>query len=200
MSKKIETVLMIIKYDLKIYQSYTLYTLILIIYMASVSFYIPVIADGIREDFIAKIFKHKNIGIVERVDFVLNKQKVRREAFVHFKEYFDNGDANTIKESISDGSAVPYKFYYKEDRYWALLLNKNPATSQATRKSTNVYDLEEQILSIKKEMEKLSFMAKIHDANIRYMMRKPVVSAGTQVDDHTQKRAKTDNSIACDMV
>ena len=191
---------MIIKYDLKIYQSYTLYTLILIIYMASVSFYIPVIADGIREDFIAKIFKHKNIGIVERVDFVLNKQKVRREAFVHFKEYFDNGDANTIKAAISDGSAVPYKFYYKEGRYWALLLNKNPATSQAPRKSTNVYDLEEQILSIKKEMEKLSFMAKIHDANIRYMMRKPVVSAGTQVDDHTQKRAKTDNSIACDMV
>lgn len=173
--------------------------------MASISFYIPVIADGIREDFIAKIFKQKNIGIVERVDFVLNKQKVRREAFVHFKEYFDNGDANTIKAAISDGGdmpALPYKFYYKEGRYWALLPNKNPATSQATRKSTNVYELEEQILSIKKEMEKLSFMTKIHDANIRYMMRKPVVSADTHMDDHTQmvKRVKTDNSIACDMI
>lgn len=170
--------------------------------MSSVSFYIPVIADGIREDFIAKIFKHKNIGIVERVDFVLNKLKVRREAFVHFKEYFDNEHANSIKAVISDGGAEPYKFYYKDGRYWALLLNKNPTTSQASRKSTNVYDLEEEILSIKKEMEKLSFMAKIHDANIRYMMRKPVISAGTQVDGDMQmvKRVKTDSSVACDMV
>ena len=179
--------------------------------MSSISFYIPVIADGIKEDFVAKVFKHKNIGIVDRVDFVLNKQKVRREAFVHFKEYFNNPDSMAIKTAITSAQQTspptPFKFYYKEGRFWALLLNKNPSTTQATRKETNVYDLEEQISAIKREMDKLTFMTKVHDANIRYILKKPInhdlttdkTIQGDEDDEVAVKRSKTDEQMVSTM-
>ena len=180
--------------------------------MSSISFYIPVIADGIKEDFVAKVFKHKNIGVVERVDFVLNKQKVRREAFVHFKEYFNNPDSMAIKTAITSAQQTspptPFKFYYKEGRFWALLLNKNPSTTLATRKETNVYALEEQISAIKKEMDKLSFMTKVHDANIRYILKKPInhdltadktIQCDDEHHDVAVKRSKTDEQMVSTM-
>ena len=163
----------------------------------TISFYIPVIADGIKEEFVAHIFKLKNIGIVERVDFVLNKQKLRREAFVHFKEYFNNTEANKIKSIIMSSqnkeTFPPYKFYYKEGRFWALLLNKNPSTSIETRKATNIYDIEEQINAIKKDMTKLTFMAKVHDANIRFILKQPNTKDNdTNTDKNMDKDTDTD--------
>ena len=53
----------------------------------TVSLYVPVINKSIDEKYIKECFIKKNIGNVYRVDFVINKQKNRREAFIYFSEY-----------------------------------------------------------------------------------------------------------------
>ena len=60
------------------------------------------------------------------------------------------------------------------------------------RKSTSVYELEEKISNIEKNMERLTFVTKIHDANIQYILRK---SEGSSSNNHTTqiKRQKTND-------
>ena len=58
--------------------------------MSVLSLYIPIISENITEAFITKVFFEKNIGKILRVDFVHNKIKNRREAFIHFDEWFNS--------------------------------------------------------------------------------------------------------------
>ena len=46
------------------------------------------------------MFAKKNIGKIAHVDFVKNIAKNRREAFLHFEEWFNNEEANNLKEDI----------------------------------------------------------------------------------------------------
>ena len=70
--------------------------------MSVLSLYIPIISDSVSENYIKKIFVNKNIGKILRVDFVKNIQKNRREAFIHFDEWFVNDEVSALKKDIED--------------------------------------------------------------------------------------------------
>ena len=93
--------------------------------MSVLSLYIPIISENISESYIIKMFKIHNIGKILRVDFVKNKEKKRREAFIHFDEWFDTEESRTIKADIMDINTKTRFVYSKSNRYWPLLVNKN---------------------------------------------------------------------------
>ena len=89
------------------------------------SLYIPVIQDSISEDFIKKCFEDKKIGKIMRVDFVKNLARNRREAFIHFDEWFDTDESKTLKESVTINTIQTRLIYNTKGNYWPLLVNKN---------------------------------------------------------------------------
>jgi len=94
--------------------------------MSVLSLYIPVITDAASEQFIKKMFKTNNIGTILRVDFVKNKEKNRREAFIHFDEWFTTDESKTLQEDILNPDTRTRFKYTKSGKFWPLLVNKNP--------------------------------------------------------------------------
>lgn len=94
--------------------------------MSVLSLYIPIVSENVSETFIKKMFKDNDIGIVMRVDFVKNIEKNRREAFIHFDEWFNNEKSNIIKEDIKNPETKT-RFIYNEKsgKYWPLHVNRN---------------------------------------------------------------------------
>ena len=92
--------------------------------MSVLSLYIPIISESTSEDYIKSSFEKNNIGKILKVDFVHNIQKNRREAFIHFDEWFDTTECVELKESILDPN-VKAKLYHTNERFWPLLINKN---------------------------------------------------------------------------
>ena len=90
------------------------------------SLYIPVISEFTSETYIRKMFALKNIGKVLRVDFVKNKVKNRREAFIHFDEWFDNEESKKLRNDILDPESKTRFKYSNGEKFWPLLVNKNP--------------------------------------------------------------------------
>ncbi len=93
--------------------------------MSNLSLYIPVISESISEVFIKKMFLMNNIGRIKGVDFVKNKDKNRREAFVHFNEWFDTDEAKKLQKDILDSSSKTKFKYGPSSNYWPLLVNIN---------------------------------------------------------------------------
>ena len=91
--------------------------------MSVLSLYIPVIRNT-SEDYIIKMFKTHNIGKVMRVDFVFNKVKNRREAFVHFDEWFLSDESKQLQSDILDPNTKT-QFKYHGEKFWPLLVNRN---------------------------------------------------------------------------
>ena len=166
------------------------------------SLYIPVIGKNVCAEFVAKKFLEANIGNVERVDFVVNKVKGRREAFVHFSEWFASETANKLKSqleiSMSTGEQCQFKYNNDTQQYWPLLVNKNPlAKDSPERKSNDLYNLENgleySIADMQKQIEQLTFMTKLHDANIRFILH----NLNRDEPPHPQlKRFKSDDASA----
>ena len=97
------------------------------------SLYIPSGIMGYHtEEYITKQFIEHHIGKVMRVDFVKNIAKGdRREAFVHFDEWFDNAESVAFQENIKNID-IKSRFVYQGKKFWPILVNKN-----AHRRVTN---------------------------------------------------------------
>tara|TARA_Y100000591_G_C21812727_1_gene688868 strand:- start:46 stop:501 length:456 start_codon:yes stop_codon:yes gene_type:complete len=93
--------------------------------MSVLSLYIPIISENITEAFITKVFFEKNIGKILRVDFVHNKIKNRREAFIHFDEWFNSKESSSLKEDILNPNTKTQFVYGVSNKFWPLLVNKN---------------------------------------------------------------------------
>jgi len=92
--------------------------------MSVLSLYIPIIDAETSEQYIIKMFQDHNIGKVMRVDFVKNSVKNRREAFLHFDEWFDNDGSKALREDILDPTTKS-RLVYAGTKFWPLLVNKN---------------------------------------------------------------------------
>jgi len=88
------------------------------------SLYIPVISNC-TEMYIKTMFAKHNIGKVSRVDFVKNLVKNRREAFVHFEEWFTTPEATKLQSEIMNPTIRAQFKYCESGKYWPLLVNKN---------------------------------------------------------------------------
>jgi len=71
------------------------------------------------------------VGIVSHVDFVLNINKNKIGAFVHFESFYDSDKALSFQDSVKKIVDDPvntlnqFKFQYTKDgRYWPILPNK----------------------------------------------------------------------------
>lgn len=162
------------------------------------SIYIPFMDNTTTSDYITKCFHEKNVGKVDHVDFVINKQKHRREAFVHFSEWYNTDDAVKLKGDleVNQVTGKQCRFVHNGSQYWPILLNKKPLEKNSPeRKSNSVYELEERLLNIEKSMEQLSFMTKMHDANIRYILLRTTENT-TNSDENPMKRLRTTSSAA----
>ena len=93
--------------------------------MSVLSLYIPVISNTTSEAYIRKIFNQKKIGNILRVDFVKNLEKNRREAFIHFDEWFDTEESKKLKEQIMSSNSNTRFVYNDSGKFWPLLVNKN---------------------------------------------------------------------------
>ena len=93
--------------------------------MSVLSLYIPIIAESISEEYIKKMFKTHNIGLILRVDFVKNLLKNRREAFVHFDEWYNSEESKKMKEDILNPNTKTRFVYNEAGKFWPLLINKN---------------------------------------------------------------------------
>jgi len=164
------------------------------------SLYIPIIKSDITDEFIQKCFHEHNIGKVSHVDFVFNKQKSRREAFVHFSEWYDTEIAHKLKHKLENSSLSGEKCRFVYDTqlalYWPILINKKPLEKNSPeRRSNDVYIIEERIRSIENSIQHLSFVSNVHDANIRYILRRSN-SEGCNLEMPKVKRLKTVTGIA----
>lgn len=94
--------------------------------MSVLSLYIPIINNGISEQYIKKMFKNNNIGQVMRIDFVKNIEKNRREAFIHFDEWFNTVESKKLKDDIlNPNTQTRFIYNVKSNKYWPLHVNKN---------------------------------------------------------------------------
>jgi hypothetical protein len=93
--------------------------------MSVLSLYIPVISNTTSETYIKKMFQKHNIGLVLRVDFVKNKEKNRREAFIHFDEWFLTNESKKLKDDIMDIKTKTRFVYSNSGQFWPLLVNTN---------------------------------------------------------------------------
>ena len=93
--------------------------------MSVLSLYIPIISESTSEEYIIKMFKNHNIGKVMRVDFVKNKAKNRREAFIHFDEWFNSEESEKIKNDVLNPNTKTKFKYTESGKFWPLLINKN---------------------------------------------------------------------------
>ena len=89
------------------------------------SLYIPIISTYTSEEYVKTMFASRNIGKVDRVDFVHNLVKGRREAFVHMEEWFSTPEATKLQEEIMDPT-IKAKFVYCESgKFWPLMVSTN---------------------------------------------------------------------------
>lgn len=112
--------------------------------MKTQSFYIPRISITYNELSICVAFKNMNIGVVKRVDFILNEETdLYQSAFVHMDFIYDNDYTKQILTTIikNNKSIRVYPNTINPGIYWILLKNKNPVTE--TR--LNIHQLAENI-------------------------------------------------------
>ena len=166
------------------------------------SLYIPHI-NNVDEKYIIRAFQAMLIGNVSRVDFVINRVKQRREAFVHFAQWYDTDESMKLRKDIINPNTQT-RFIHRANNYWPLLINKNPTTCP---KSNATYDIEERIEAIQNQIASLGFMANVHDANIRFLMKRTNdLQTGNQMGNllgnqygyQDIKRQRLANVEACD--
>ena len=106
------------------------------------SLYIPVISGSTTENYIKKMFHEHKIGKVMRVDFVKNIAKNRREAFIHFDEWYTTDESFKLQQEILNPSTNTRFVYTPAGRFWPLLVNKN-AHKRVNNPNYEMVDLEE---------------------------------------------------------
>tara|TARA_B100001769_G_C22019893_1_gene548042 strand:+ start:573 stop:1040 length:468 start_codon:yes stop_codon:yes gene_type:complete len=88
------------------------------------SLYIPILRDNETDLNIKTVFKTQNLGEVEHVDFVRNKLKNRREAFVHFKVWYDNDNVTKFMKCLNNPQTNT-RVYHTDNKFWPVLVNRN---------------------------------------------------------------------------
>lgn len=151
------------------------------------SLYVPIVGSAITEEYIKYIFDTKNIAMVDRVDFVFNHVKGRREAFIHINHWKEGDLNNQIQQSLLKKNN--YKFYFDENNtksFWPLLITINPVQPEQ-RKSNEIYSLEERINALEQNIKKLHIITAQHN---KFLHDCGEESDSVQFDPTTNKRKR----------
>ena len=86
---------------------------------------IPRVLKHISNDFIVDIFQNKiNLGIVKRVDIILNNNTNQfNKVFIHFESWHNHETATSVKNKLLHDTTI--KIVYNYPWFWKCTLNKN---------------------------------------------------------------------------
>jgi hypothetical protein len=88
------------------------------------SLYIPIVHETDTELKIKTVIKTQKFGEIDHVDFVRNKVKNRREAFVHFKVWYDNDNVTEFIKCLNNPETKT-RIYHTNNKFWPVLVNRN---------------------------------------------------------------------------
>ena len=121
----------------RVFQAMTV-TIVTPTYLPALSLHLPLIdtrnlgpqyldQDYVRR-FIAKQFKHKQIGKVSRIDLFLKTNRQGHyyyEAFVHFQKWFASVDSLALRRAVCSGQRATLRLL-KSRRYWLVNESQSP--------------------------------------------------------------------------
>jgi len=104
----------------------------------SLSLYIPYVRDEVTLESFRCTFHLKWIGYVSHVDFISTPGRELREAFVHFKVFWDEEPAYKFQQKLKEEERI--RLYYNEENFWTIFKNysKKPATLGGRRIRLNL--------------------------------------------------------------
>ncbi len=111
----------------------------------TLSVYIPIVDEKINDTAIKAVFEHLGLGVISRVDFVYSSLG-KKQAFLHFTEWFDCDKSRKVQRDILDPS-VNARLVYDNPRFWPLFQNRNPVENPKLT-TPNIID----VLQIKIEL------------------------------------------------
>lgn len=144
----------------------------------TLSLYIPIISDLVTEMQIKNTFKNLEIGNVSRVDFInktVSSGIIKKQAFVHFDNWFDTLTAKNLQTSIVD-SNINAKLVYDDPKFWPLLPAHNPEPEQPehakeeNQKTIEMIIMKNKIQELEKIIDSLNIKNCIHEENIKSLM------------------------------
>lgn len=159
--------------------------------MNILSFYIPRISTTYNELSIVIAFKNMNIGVVKRVDFMLNEETDRyQSAFVHMDFIYDNDYTEKILTTVvnNNKSIRVYPNRINPGIYWILLKNKNPVTE--TR--LNIHQLAENCRLLEEKVNR-------HQKYIRFLVENFHTLEKTNIVLMNEKQTNRKRSF-CDFI
>jgi len=80
---------------------------------------IPKILSNTTKESIHDIFKKLNIGTIDHIDIIRNKN-LSNKAFIHFSKWNNGGNADIVKERLLIGKDI--KIVYDEPWFWKIVL------------------------------------------------------------------------------
>lgn len=131
-----------------------------------VSLYVPIITKNITEYYVKQRFLENKIGCVKNVDFVFNTEKNRREAFIHFKVWFNNKKARDLLSDIKN-EGTRTQFIYYNDKFWPLLMNKSSKDSKNDNYVTEDKNVTEDKKNVKSKDEKDILKEKLKESKTK---------------------------------
>ena len=161
-----------------------------------VSLYIPIITKNITEYYVKQRFLENKIGCVRNVDFVFNKEKNRREAFIHFKVWFNNKKARDLLSDIKN-EGTRTQFIYYNDKFWPLLMNKSSKDSKNDNYVTEDKNVTEDKKIVKSKDEKDILKEKLKESKTKETKNseKDVqVESGSKIEQMV-KKVKSENEM-----
>jgi hypothetical protein len=159
--------------------------------MNILSFYIPRISITYNELSIVIAFKNMNIGVVKRVDFIVNKETdIYQSAFVHMDFMYYNDYTEQILTTVfhNNKSIRVYPNTINRRLYWILLKNKNPVTE--TR--LNIHQLAENCRLLEEKLDR-------HQKYIRFLVENFHTHEKTNIVLLNEKQTNCKRSF-CDLI
>jgi len=93
--------------------------------MSSLSLFIPRVFASITKEDMKQVFHTLDIGMVNRVDFVVKMgkdKKIYHTAYVHFDHWYSNVANDHIREKLERGEEA--RIVYNDPWYWIVYKNK----------------------------------------------------------------------------
>ena len=87
----------------------------------SLSLYVPFIRDDVTLDTFKETFHHENIGEVSTVDFIAKADSELREAFVHFKFFYNTREAYQFQLTLESEQRI--RIFYNASTFWSISKN-----------------------------------------------------------------------------
>ena len=143
----------------------------------TVSLYIPIVSKNITECYVKQQFFQHKIGCVKNVDFVFNNQKNRREAFIHFKCWFDNKKAKDLLLDIKNEETKTQFIYYNK-KFWPLLINKSSKDS----KNENYENEKKENLNVKEVKDQSQVQTELQD-QVKTHLKEKLKEGGKEKDE-----------------